>query len=131
MEDVCSNVTTDVFHWVYSASAAVSQKRSDESFKVGKPFVAPFFPTLLTTPGSLTLTAVFSGIYILSKVAVRAAYKTLICYLYTMPDSSLGWVYYEQQRHRTETSCSHTSNIIIALNFLTCLRKHGKFRFPR
>ena len=55
------NVTTDVLHWLYSASAAVSQKRSDESFQVGKPFVAPFLPTLLTAPGSLTLTAVFSG----------------------------------------------------------------------
>ena len=48
-----------------------------------------------------------------------------------MPDSSFVWVYYEQRRHRTGTSCSHTSNIIIALNFFPCLRKHGKFRFPR
>ena len=52
-----------------------------------------------------------------------------LCYVYTMPDSSFVWVYYEQRRHRTGTSCSHTSNIIIALNFFTCLRKHGKFRF--
>ena len=42
-----------------------------------------------------------------------------------MPDSSFVWVYYEQRRHRTGTSCSHTSNIIIALNFFTCLRKNA------
>ena len=38
-------------------------------------------------------------------------------------------LFYSILWHGTGTSCSHTSNIIIALNFFTCLRKHGKLRF--